>query len=335
MNKVFWIVGATAWLLTGCHAASYQAGSTTARSTWPQGPHVGRAPVQFGVGSYGSVARRWSVQPLNVRELPATIRIEHEDRVRRLARLSREFGAPAPLVQDDLQVDAGTLPGVDHAVPVIRVRYPERTFFDFGSAQVRPDAGRILDVLAESMRRDLPDTHLLILGHTDSVGTDEYNMRLSLRRAEAVMKELVARGVRIHQMGTVGIGEAQPIATNATEEGRALNRRVEFIISRFEEANIRVIEETPRHVEWLDNHLPRTRDADGSLVATNADGTQAKVNTGAIELSLQTGSDAMLRQDAEKPVTLLKETSRVVRLLPADTINVQLLPDGDAASPNS
>jgi OmpA family len=108
--------------------------------------------------------------------------------------------------------------------------------------------------MAEQMNRDLPDTSLVILGHTDSVGTDDYNTQLSLRRAAAVMNELAKRGVNIEQMSTVAIGESQPIATNATEQGRALNRRVEFMLSRFAEANYVAIEQFPRNSEWLNNH---------------------------------------------------------------------------------
>jgi outer membrane protein OmpA-like peptidoglycan-associated protein len=201
-----------------------------------------------------STELRQTVRNLIIAELPETIRQEHEDRMNRVARLSRQFGAQAPTVQDNLQVDPGTLPGVDHAVPVIRARYSERTFFDTASAKVRPEAKPILDVLAEAMRRDMPDTNLLILGHTDSRGSNDYNSRLSLDRAKSVMIELANRGVRIEQMATIGIGELQPIATNATEKGMAQNRRVEFMISRFIDANLRLVEETEVNVAFLDNH---------------------------------------------------------------------------------
>lgn len=205
-----------------------------------------------------------TVRNLSVAELPQTIRQEHEDRTNRLARLSRQFGSPAPSVQDNLQVDAGTLPGVDHPAPVIRVRYPERTFFDTGKADVKPESKPILDVLAESMKRDMPDTNLLILGHTDSRGTNDYNYRLSLDRAKAVMIELANRGVPYEQMATIGIGELQPIATNQTDEGMALNRRVEFMISRFLDANLRLVEETTVNAAFLNNHRKATTNVENS-----------------------------------------------------------------------
>lgn len=198
---------------------------------------------------------RETVHSLNIEALPQTIRQEHEDRTNRLARLSRQFGAQAPNVQDNLQVDAGTIPGVNHPVPVIRVRYGERTFFDTKSAKVKPEARKILDVLAESMKRDMPDTNLLILGHTDSRGSNEYNMQLSLDRAKAVMSELARRGVSYEQMATVGIGELQPITSNATDVGMAQNRRVEFMISRFLDANLRLVEETEVNIAFLNDQV--------------------------------------------------------------------------------
>ena len=174
-------------------------------------------------------------------------------RVYRLTRLSRQFGIQPPS-QQDLQVVPNTISGIAYPVPVTRIRYGEHTFFDSDKADILPESSKILDVMAEQMNRDLPDTSLVMLGHTDSVGTDEYNNQLSLRRAAAVMNELAKRGVNTEQMSTVAIGESQPIATNATDEGRALNRRVEFMLSRFAEANYVVIEQFPRHSQWLNNH---------------------------------------------------------------------------------
>lgn len=203
-----------------------------------------------------------TVRTLNIAELPDTIRQEHEDRTNRLARLSRQYGAPAPTVQDNLQVDAGTLPGVTHAVPVIRVRYSDMVFFDTAKSEVKPEAKPILDVLAAAMSRDLPDTSLLILGHTDSRGSNAYNAGLSLARAKAVMIELANRGVHIEQMATIGIGEMQPVASNSDEKGMALNRRVEFMLSRFLDANLRLVEETEVNSNFLDDHKRVTLNED-------------------------------------------------------------------------
>lgn len=219
---------------------------------------AGCQTVTPGTGSRTAAQYENYVSNLEVKSLPETIRREWQDRANRLVRISREFGVPAPSVQEDLQVAPGIVPGVHYPVPVIRIVYPERTFFDFNSDQIQPNSARLLDVLAESMRRDLPDTQLLILGHTDSVGSDAYNMDLSTRRAVNVMAELASRGVRITQMAAIAVGERQPITTNATDAGRAQNRRVEFMISAFHEANLRLVEEREINLDWLDNHEVRS-----------------------------------------------------------------------------
>ena len=94
-----------------------------------------------------------------------------------------------------------------------------------------PQSEKVIKLIAQNMLRDVPDAALTILGHTDSTGTDAYNIDLSRRRALAVMAMLAGDGVDPEQMTTVAIGDHQPVAPNDTPEGRALNRRVEFLIS--------------------------------------------------------------------------------------------------------
>jgi hypothetical protein len=119
--------------------------------------------------------------------------------------------------------------------------FDERVFFDFDDANPRPESKTVIQLVAESMKRDVPDAALTILGHTDAVGTDPYNVALSQRRASSVLGELIDLGLNPNQLSTVAIGKAQPIAPNATEDGRARNRRVEFLISGSEEANLSVV----------------------------------------------------------------------------------------------
>lgn len=75
-----------------------------------------------------------------------------------------------------------------------------------------------------------PDTNIVIAGHTDSTGADDYNQKLSERRAEAVTNYLLGKGISKTRLTTVGLGETQPVATNDTLEGRTLNRRVEVAV---------------------------------------------------------------------------------------------------------
>jgi hypothetical protein len=92
------------------------------------------------------------------------------------------------------------------------------------------------------MQRDVPDAALTIIGNTDAVGTDAYNDDLSERRAIHVMRLLTEDGLDPLQMTTVAIGDRQPVAPNDTPEGRAKNRRVEFLISASVQANLAAVQ---------------------------------------------------------------------------------------------
>jgi OOP family OmpA-OmpF porin len=99
--------------------------------------------------------------------------------------------------------------------------------FDFDKATLRPESKPILDGIYEALR-DNPELKVEIQGHTCWIGTDAYNMGLSQRRANTVMKYLNAKGIAASRMTAKGFGESQPIDTNKTKEGRANNRRVEL-----------------------------------------------------------------------------------------------------------
>ncbi|MBW6521182.1 MAG: OmpA family protein [Desulfoarculaceae bacterium] len=102
--------------------------------------------------------------------------------------------------------------------------------FDTNSSVVRPGIYSELDRIASSLRQ-YPQTVVRIEGHTDSDGAEAYNMDLSRRRAEAVGNLLMQRGVDASRMEVVAFGESSPIATNATEAGRQMNRRVVIVIA--------------------------------------------------------------------------------------------------------
>lgn len=99
--------------------------------------------------------------------------------------------------------------------------------FDFDKATLRQEDVSELDKNVEALKA-WGDVNIEVAGHTDSMGSDAYNMKLSQRRAEAVRNFLISRGVAADRLTAKGYGEAQPVADNATEEGRFKNRRVEL-----------------------------------------------------------------------------------------------------------
>lgn len=99
--------------------------------------------------------------------------------------------------------------------------------FDFDKSNLRPEGRQELDDVAQKME-GMELEVIIAIGHTDSIGTDEYNQKLSVRRAESVKSYLVGKGVAADRIYTEGKGETQPIATNKTREGRQQNRRVEI-----------------------------------------------------------------------------------------------------------
>ncbi|MBI3171587.1 MAG: OmpA family protein [Hydrocarboniphaga effusa] len=101
--------------------------------------------------------------------------------------------------------------------------------FEFDSSRLRPDSRKVLDDVSDILNR-YPDMKVEIAGHTDNVGSDDYNQKLSQRRAQSVQNFLVEHGAPPEQIGTAGYGESEPVETNDTEEGRELNRRVELRI---------------------------------------------------------------------------------------------------------
>ena len=137
-----------------------------------------------------------------------------------MAPAPRPAPAPAPAAP-------GAAPAVVAAPTSEKVTFAADAFFDFDKSVLKPEGRAKLDDLVSKMSGINLEV-IIAVGHTDSVGTDAYNQRLSVRRSDAVKAYLVSKGVEKNRVYTEGKGEKQPVADNKTAEGRAKNRRVEI-----------------------------------------------------------------------------------------------------------
>lgn len=143
--------------------------------------------------------------------------------------IGRQMDKQAEELEDELEGAE-----VDRVGEGIAVRFDNSLMFDFDSASLRSNARSELTKLADNLR-EYPNTDLVIVGHTDSVGSDDYNMNLSQQRANAARDYLIAQNVSPSRVTTVGKGEREPVESNDSDAGRQQNRRVEVAIYANEE----------------------------------------------------------------------------------------------------
>jgi OOP family OmpA-OmpF porin len=108
-----------------------------------------------------------------------------------------------------------------------KVTFAADVLFDFDKSVIKPEGKSKLDDISNKVRGVNLEV-VIAIGHADSIGTDQYNQRLSVRRAESVKAYLVSKGIEGNRVYTEGKGEKQPVADNKTRDGRAKNRRVEI-----------------------------------------------------------------------------------------------------------
>lgn len=215
--------------------------------------------LSYGVGIQGKLARHWSTRAQiifrNDKDSNTFASHSSYDDVYFSVGVNFDFGGTAPPppppppppepepepVNPDLDGDGvpnerdkcpNTRPGavVDlDGCEVEAVIELEGVHFDFDKSTLRPEAKVILNEAAALLNQH-ERVVVEVAGHTDSIGTDQYNQGLSERRANAVRDYLVEKGVRASRMTAVGYGESRPVATNDTDAGRQENRRVELVV---------------------------------------------------------------------------------------------------------
>ena len=136
--------------------------------------------------------------------------------------------APAPAAAAPAPAPAAAPAPAPAPAPLAaqKVTYAADAFFDFDKSVLKPEGRAKLDDLVSKIQGINLEV-IIAVGHTDSVGSDAYNQKLSVRRAEAVKAYLISKGIERNRIYTEGKGEKQPVADNRTAEGRAKNRRVE------------------------------------------------------------------------------------------------------------
>jgi OOP family OmpA-OmpF porin len=165
------------------------------------------------------------------------IALEHQTRYTRLKRFVDSYNiSPAPQFYQYIVPASEMPPSFAHDVPVLRIVFPENTFFATGSAVILPSAYPIIAAMASMLDGDVPDVNLFVAGHTDSRGGEDYNHNLSISRAKAVTDFLVTMRKQTYPIWSIGFGQSLPLYPNKDSTAMSYNRRVEFLLGARPEA---------------------------------------------------------------------------------------------------
>jgi outer membrane protein OmpA-like peptidoglycan-associated protein len=159
------------------------------------------------------------------------VEVEHCDRIKRLQRIS-ELSLGAEPQFFDANIAANRLPpNVGVRIPLLRVVFPERVFFDTDSSELRPEAWEVARIIAENLQSEPPDVVVFVAGHADERGDRAYNENLSIDRANALAEAILGYGVNVASVWRIGFGEDLPLVAGSTDYAYGQNRRIEFIFA--------------------------------------------------------------------------------------------------------
>lgn len=161
-----------------------------------------------------------------------TVAVEHCDRIKRLWNIAQYASDGPPPQFFDGYVGADRLPSaIGVPLPLLRVVFPDRYFFDTDQSVLRPQAQEVVRIIARDLQLEPPDTVLFVAGHADARGSREYNLNLSVERANAVANAILEQGVNVAQVWRVGFGKELPLRAGDNEAAWRQNRRVEFLFA--------------------------------------------------------------------------------------------------------
>lgn len=179
------------------------------------GKTIGEAPTAIDVVTYQDF-QSITVSKEDLRVVEKRLRILSPERAQLIFKLGREEQSPLAKVL-----------GVES---VLIFDYTEKVSFDVDKYDLKPEALAVLNTQADILNHYFPKASVYVCGYTDSTGTDEHNLKLSLKRAQAVADYLAARQVDRSRLQIRGFGKDYPVESNTTAPGRALNRRTEVIL---------------------------------------------------------------------------------------------------------
>ncbi len=186
----------------------------------------GCASKDYVQGEVGKVGERVDGVQSQVEDAQTKIR-EHDSRINKNSAAAAEASKTAQEALDRA-LAAGKL--AEGKFLYEAVLSDDKVKFGFDKAELSDDAKAALGELVGKLKADNRNVYIEIQGHTDNVGSEEYNMSLGQKRAEAVRRYLSTQGIALHRMSVISYGESEPVADNKTREGRAQNRRVVLVV---------------------------------------------------------------------------------------------------------
>ncbi len=218
MNKIFFALLMAGALLGGCKSAQKSQTEPTAKkgmNKTEKGAVIGASSGAVVGGIIGNKSKNTALGAILGAAVGGTVGAVIGNKMDKQARkMEEELGSSAT---------------VERVGEGIRITFDSQLLFDFGKSNLKESNKQDLRELAATLK-EYPDTDLLIVGHTDNVGSNAFNKTLSKKRANAVSDYLASNGIPSSRLDVEGKGETQPVASNDSEGDRSQNRRVEIAI---------------------------------------------------------------------------------------------------------